>query len=279
MERREIKEILRRYGVRPRKGLGQSFLLDEHIAESIADQAQLTEEDAVLEIGPGLGILTEPLLRKAGRVFAVEVERGLCEALRVRLPNRENLTLLNENVLEIDLSRMAEKGSRKLKIVSNLPYRLTSPILNYVLENADLIQLAILTVQNEVARRITAQPGGKEYGLLSVLVQHRASPEILFSIQPSSFYPSPRVVSTVVRLEVRTTPVISVDEPVFLKLLKACFSQRRKMLKNTLKTSFPLTAELLGNISHQTGIDLRRRAETLSLSELGELAKALKSMS
>ena len=279
MERGEIRKILRRYGVRPRKELGQSFLLDEHIAESIVDEAQLTEEDTVLEIGPGLGVLTEPLLRRAGRVFAVEVERGLCEALRVRLPNWENLTLLNENILEIELTRIAEEGTGKLKIVSNLPYQVTSPILNYILENRTLIQLAVLTVQNEVARRITAQPGGKAYGLLSILVQYRASPEMLFSIQPSSFYPSPRVVSTVVRLELRTTPVLSVDEPMFLRLLKACFSQRRKMLKNTLRTSFPLTPELFGNISHQTGIDLRRRAETLSLFEFGELAKALKSMS
>lgn len=270
----EIREILRSHGVRPRKELGQSFLLHEEIACKIADRAELGKRETVLEIGAGLGILTEPLLRRAGRVIAVEVNAGLCEALKTRLRDFKNLTVLNEDILRLDLKKLL-RGERPgtLKIVANLPYQISSPILNYILTNRSLIELAVLTLQDEVARRVVAQPGKRDYGLLSVLIQYRALSETLFSIEPSAFYPTPRVLSTVVRLKLRSSPAISVDERLFLKLLKASFSQRRKMLKNALGASF--SPELVNKISSYSGIDLRRRAETLSLSEFGRLTDAL----
>lgn len=270
----EIRETLRALGVRPRRERGQSFLLDEAIAQRIADQAELSKEDVVLEIGPGLGILTEPLLRRAGQVVAVEVDARLCEAVKSRLSSFGNLTLINSDILKLDLSKLpGGERSGRLRVVSNLPYHITSPVLDYIIRNRALIELAVLTLQDEVAKRTVCGPGSKEYGILSVVVQNHTRPEALFSIEPPSFYPSPRVRSTVVRLRMRAFPAISINEGLLSRLLKAAFSQRRKMLKNALRRSFP--SEMVEHLSFRCKIDLRRRAETLSLSEFGQLAKAL----
>ncbi len=270
----EIRQTLRALGVKPRRERGQSFLLDEAIAQRIADQAELSKEDVVLEIGPGLGILTEPLLRRAGQVVGVEVDARLCEAVKRRLWSFGNLTLINSDILKVDLSRLpAGEGSGRLSVVSNLPYHVTSPVLDYILRNRALIELAVLTLQDEVARRTVCGPGSKEYGILSVVIQNYTRPEALFSIEPPSFYPSPRVRSTVVRLRMRTSPAIATNERLLSRVLKAAFSQRRKMLKNALRTSFP--SEMVDNLSSECRIDLRRRAETLSLPEFGQLTEAL----
>ncbi len=274
MKAHEMREVLRSYRLRPRKELGQSFLLDEGIAGKIVDLAELTRQDMVLEIGAGLGILTELLLARAGKVVAVEVDTKLCDALRARLHRFSNLTLLNGDILKLGLKELLKGDTTgRSKVVSNLPYQITSRVLNYVLANGALIELAVLTLQDEVARRVVAQPGTKDYGLLSVLIQYHSLPEVVFSIEPSSFYPSPRVLSTVIRLRLRADPAISVDERLFFRLLQASFSQRRKMLKNALRTSF--SAEVVDGLSSHSRVDLRRRAETLSLSEFGELTEAL----
>jgi len=265
---------LRRYGVRPKRELGQSFLIDEMVASRITDAAGLSESETVVEIGAGLGILTELLARRAERVIAVEVDARLFEALRVRLQQLENLTLLNQDILRLDFGELLRQEKiGTIKVVGNLPYQITSQILNCIIENRALIKLAVLTLQDEVARRVVSAPGKREYGLLSILVQYYTRPELLFSIKPSCFYPSPRVLSTVVRLNSRASPPISVNEELFLRLVKASFSRRRKMLKNALRASF--SEDILKRLSVCSEIDLRRRAETLSILEFGELTDGL----
>jgi len=270
----ETRETLRRYGVRPKRELGQSFLIDEMVASRITDAAGLSESETVVEIGAGLGILTELLARRAERVIAVEVDARLFKALRVRLQQLENLTLLNQDILRLDFGELLRQEKiGTIKVVGNLPYQITSQILNCIIENRALIKLAVLTLQDEVARRVVSAPGKREYGLLSILVQYYTRPELLFSIKPSCFYPSPRVLSTVVRLNSRASPPISVNEELFLRLVKASFSRRRKMLKNALRASF--SEDILKRLSVCSEIDLRRRAETLSILEFGELTDGL----
>lgn len=254
-------------GLSPRKRLGQCFLTDPGIASRIAEAAALLGRDLCLEIGPGKGILTQALAERFSRVAAVELDRRMVAHLEKRFAGK-NVRLIHGDVLETDLREIAE--GEPLVVAGNLPYQITSPVLERVARYKDAIRLAVLMVQREVAQRMVAGPGEKAYSAFTVFCCYHFVPEILFRVSPGSFFPRPRVVSAVVRLLVREKPPVETEEVKFFGVVKQAFGQRRKMLRSALGLS---SAEAT-RIQKETGIDLTRRGETLSLEEFARLAKA-----
>jgi len=253
---------------RPSKSLGQNFITDKRVIERIVSEAGIGPEDEVLEIGPGLGALTFSLAEKAARVAAVEKDARLAERLRGVLPEKTNIELVCADALEVDFEAL-HKG-RRMKVVSNLPYSVSSPILVKLLRKRALFSTLILMLQLEVGERISSPPRGKEYGSLSVLVQTYFEVRTLFRVSPSSFWPAPKVDSVVLRLVPLAAPRVPVaDEVAYEKILRAAFSSRRKMLGNSLGSALKKGAA--DKVLAAAGIDRTRRAETLSVEEFGAL--------
>lgn len=257
--------------IRAKKSLGQNFLRDPHYLNRIADAARIGPEDSVLEIGPGLGHLTHVLMQRAGAVLAIEVDDRLIPHLQAEFAAAQNFTLLHTDALEYDYDSLAGRW----KVVANLPYYISTPIIQkLILHRSRFISLTLM-LQKEVAERIASPPGSKEYGYLSVLVQYHTIPKIEFKVPPGSFTPSPEVDSMVITLAMREHPAVSVkDEQYFIRVVKAAFSQRRKTLRNSLK-QLEIHADKMDAVMQQTGIDLGRRAETLTVEEFGRLADFL----
>ena len=269
--------MIGKYNIRPKKRLGQHFLKSKSDARKIVDALSLTEEDTVLEIGPGLGILSELLLETARNVIAVEIDAKLYGLLADRFDHFPNFHLICEDVLKIDLSKLQEQyKAKKLKVIGNLPYAVTTPILFFLLQHKSQIESILVTLQREVAQRIMASPGGKEYGALTIAIQYHSLPERMLDLPASAFYPKPKVDSTVLRLRILEYPSVSLqDEALFFRIVRSAFGQRRKMLRNTLLPILKLTQDELDTISKESAIDLRRRGETLSLAEFGRLSDTL----
>jgi 16S rRNA (adenine1518-N6/adenine1519-N6)-dimethyltransferase len=269
----DVHSLLRRWGLRLKKDLGQNFLADPAILSRIVAAADLTPEDTVLEIGAGLGTLTTQLARQAGRVVAVEVDRQLIPALEDALSGLENVTLVHGDILTLDLTTLIG-ADRPYYVVANLPYYITSAVLRHVLEADHRPRRVVVTVQQEVAERITAQPG--DMSLLAVSVQFYGQPRQLFRIKPGSFYPAPAVASAVVRIDLHDAPPVPVDDAAaFFRVVRAGFSQRRKQLRNTLAAGLHLPPDEVAARLEQVGVDPRRRAETLSLAEWGQVVGVL----
>lgn len=262
-----IRAMLRKLGFRPRKKLGQNFLADEDILDRIVDAADLESSDEVLEVGPGLGTLTSRLADRAGHVTAVELDEQLAEILKDSLSDRENLTILNENILDFDPCSRFQP--RAYKMLGNLPYYVTSPILRHFLETDCPPSLLVIMLQKEVADRIMARPG--DMSLLSVSVQLYGEPHLVRYVEANAFYPAPKVDSAVVRIDVRPKPAVDVDTELFFILTAAGFSQRRKMLHNALAQRFWMQHGRAPELLDQAGIDPSRRAESLSLEEWASL--------
>jgi 16S rRNA (adenine1518-N6/adenine1519-N6)-dimethyltransferase len=265
-------DLLRRYGLKPKQSWGQNFLGDEHALTRIADAAELTAGQAVVELGPGLGHLTRALLKTGAAVTAVERDRDMVRVLEsLELPG---LTVIAGNAAEIDFAKVA--GADQVVVVGNLPYHLSSSILFEVLDQADHVTRAVFTLQLEVVTRLAAPPGGRDYGLLSVLLGLRYEVELVFKLGRHLFHPPPNVDSAVVRLTRRAAPAAPVtDEARFRKLVKAGFAHRRKTLLNSLKGDPQLKElDLVGALA-RAGIDGVRRAETLSVAEFAALERAL----
>lgn len=278
-----LRALLQHYGLRPKKGLGQHFLWQTQIVERIADAAELTEDDVVLEIGPGLGILTAALARRAGRVIAVEIDRALFPLLQETLQGYDNIRLVAGDARTVDFEELLETHApgftRPCKVLGNLPYYITSPLLMRLLHQEFHKELLVFMVQKEVAERIAASPGGKEYGSLSVAVQYYAEPELLFNVSPHAFFPPPGVASAIIRLRCRSHPAVEVhDEEHFFKVVRAAFRYRRKTIKNSLREAGLLRTELEMKIFAEAGIDPGRRGETFDLHEFALLADALSRM-
>jgi 16S rRNA (adenine1518-N6/adenine1519-N6)-dimethyltransferase len=264
--------ILKTFGIHMSKKLGQNFLVDEQVVDGIVAAANLKTDDTVLEIGPGIGTLTQGLAETGARIVAVELDRRLIEVLGRTLSGYENIQLVQGDILRIDITR--EVAAEKYKVVANLPYYITTPIIMGLLEQRLPVELLVTMVQKEVAQRMVAKPGSKTYGALSVAVQYYTEPEIMFTVPPSSFIPSPAVESAVIRCTVRREPpVIIQSEKIFFRVVKASFAQRRKTLANSLKTA-GLDTEKVRNILNAAGIDGSRRGETLSLQEFADIANA-----
>lgn len=253
---------------RPSKSLGQNFITDKRVIERIVSEAGIEPGDEVLEIGPGLGALTFSLAEKAARVVAVEKDARLAERLRGLLAEKPNVELICGDALEVDFKSLYR--GQKLKVVSNLPYSVSSPILVKLLRNRDIFSTLVLMLQLEVGERISSPPGGKEYGSLSVLVQTWFDVKALFRVPPSSFWPAPKVDSVVLKLDPLQEPRVPVaDEAVYEKILRAAFSSRRKMLANSLGAV--LKKGEADKVLAAAGIDRTRRAETLTVEEFGAL--------
>jgi 16S rRNA (adenine1518-N6/adenine1519-N6)-dimethyltransferase len=257
--------------IHPKKSLGQNFLTDPHYLRKIADAAQVTAVDQVLEIGPGLGHLTRELVAQAGRLVVIELDDRLIPRLHAEFGSSPHVEIVHADALEYDYGLLTGKW----KVVANLPYYISTPILQRLIVHRDRFTTLTLMLQKEVAERIAAQPGGKEYGFLSVLVQYSAVPRLEFVVPAGAFTPRPKVDSAVVTLTLREHREHTVeDEALFLRVIKAAFSQRRKTLRNSLsQLGYP--REIMDTVQGVTGIDLGRRAETLSVVEFGVLADFL----
>ncbi len=258
----------------PRKRFSQNFLVNLRAAERIVDYLELKSDEKVLEIGPGKGVLTQFLLEKANRVYGVELDRNLCKYLEEKFKDNENLEVINQDILKFNLYKIVDKGE-KLKVIGNIPYQITTPIFEYLIQNREFIDFAILTVQKEVAKRICAKPGTPDWSPLSIGIQLFSNPEILFTLKPNSFYPPPKVDSAVIRVRFLLRPKVDVEFPFFTDLVKAVFSQRRKTLLNSLSKSLDLNKDELKTILENAKIDSKRRGETLSLKELADLASLI----
>jgi len=254
-----------------KKSLGQHFLFDKNIINMILDTAGIRPEDVVVEIGPGPGIMTRIIGERVRRLIAIEIDNSLADILRKDLSEQQNIEIINADALDYRFEEL-EKG---FKVIANLPYYITTPILFRMMEVRDLIESMTLMVQKEVAERITAMPGGKEYGILSILIQYYSRPEIAFIVPRGSFRPAPKVDSALLHLKILPDPRIKVnDESFFFRIVRLSFSQRRKTLQNCLK-GLGLKKEVLGNAFSSLGIDPKRRAETLSIEEFGLVADEL----
>lgn len=268
------REILRRYGLRPRKGLGQNFLVDRRALERIVAAAELTPDDTVLEVGPGVGQLTRLLAEAAGQVVAVELDREMVRVLQQELADRPNVEVVEADILKVDPGEIT--GRRPYKVVANLPYYITSAALRHLLEAQPPPTLLVVTVQQEVAERITASPG--EMSILSVSVQFYGRPRRVARIPAGAFYPPPKVDSAVVRIDVYPPGErpIQVDDPErFFRVVRAGFGQRRKQLRNSLSAGLRLRSGEVEAALQRAGIDPHRRAETLSLDEWARLSEQM----
>ena len=271
----QAQTLLRRYGLTPKKGLGQNFLHDEGALQRIVEAADLDRSDTVLEIGAGLGALTSYLAARACRVVAVELDERLMPLLQERFGELEHVELVQGDILALDPAALA---GGPYKVVANVPYYITAAILRRLLEARRRPDLIVLTVQKEVAERLTAGPG--DMSILAVSVQFYGRAELVARIKAGSFFPRPEVDSAVVRITLGPEPAVQVpDEALFFRVVRAGFSQKRKQLRNSLGSGLSWPAERVEQALAQAGIDRRRRAETLSLEEWGELARVAADLS
>lgn len=263
-------------GFFPRKKFSQNFLTDKNVADKIVRLPELTADDTVIEIGPGRGILTEGLLKTGAKVIAVEIDRNLASAVAQRFHDNKNLEIINADALKLSYKQLSEECGKKLKVVSNLPYHISTPIIFKFLEEKEAFSTLVLMLQREVAQRIIANPGSKDYGVLSVFVQIAADVKIKLEVPPSCFYPKPKVYSSVVRFDILDKPKVKTDDSDFFKsVVKAAFGQRRKTLLNALK-ALELPVQRISDALKKACIDPQRRGETLSLEEFCVLSSKLR---
>jgi 16S rRNA (adenine1518-N6/adenine1519-N6)-dimethyltransferase len=264
--------ILKTFHLVMNKKLGQNFLIDSHVVNKIVEAAEITPEDKVLEIGPGIGTLTQGLAEAGASVVGVELDKKLIDVLGKTLADYDQVRIVHGDILKIDISR--EIAAESYKVVANLPYYITTPIIMKILEERLPISLLVTMIQKEVALRMIASPGSKDYGALSVAVQYYTEPEIVFIVPPASFIPAPAVHSAVLRCRIRKMPPIAVEnERDFFKVVKAAFCQRRKTLSNSLKGG-GFEANDITTMLDRAKIEGQRRGETLALADFGALANA-----
>jgi 16S rRNA (adenine1518-N6/adenine1519-N6)-dimethyltransferase len=272
MQPLDVRALLRRFGLRPKKALGQNFLVDEKALARVTAAAELTPADTVLEIGPGLGSLTRHLAEAAQRVVAVEVDDDLLPALEDTLRPYDNVEVIHADILGVNLARQVAPPPG-YKVVANIPYYITSALVRYLLEASARPDRIVLTVQQEVAERMVAQPD--DMSLLAVSVQFYSRPRIAAHLPAGAFYPRPEVDSAVVVLDVLPSPAVPVDDVNhFFRVVKAGFSQKRKQLRNSLSGGLHLSNAEVDALLAQAGVAPQRRAETLTLPEWGALARA-----
>jgi len=251
--------------VRPLKRFGQNYLVDENILGKIADEINPSDNDFILEIGPGLGALTKHIFERAKKFSVVEIDSRVVEELSNKFPGIE---VIHKDVLDLDLQKIAERKNSKLRVVGNIPYNITSQILFKMIDNLDVIEDAVLMMQFEVAQRLNARQGTKDYGILAVIMQLFADINICFKVSPNVFYPKPKVNSAVVHIYFKDTRLSKEEKKFYIQTVKAAFGNRRKTLKNSLSNS------IFGNLNFKdSNIDLSLRAEQLSINEFILLAK------
>ena len=272
-------EVLQKYNFAFQKRFGQNFLIDTHVLEKIIAASQISKEDFVLEIGPGIGTMTQYLAEYAREVAAVEIDNTLIPILKDTLKDWDNVTVINDDILKVDIRKLAleKNGGKPIKVVANLPYYITTPIIMGLFENQVPIDSITIMVQKEVADRMQVGPGTKDYGALSLAVQYYAKPEIVANVPPNCFMPRPKVGSAVIRLERYEKPPVEVsNEKLMFRIIRASFNQRRKTLVNGLKNSQELSyfREEIEEVLNECGIPLNIRGEALTLAEFASLANA-----
>ena len=272
--------ILQRYGFRFQKKFGQNFLIDPHVLEKIVSAAGITEDDFVVEIGPGIGTLTQYLAHAAREVCAVEIDRNLLPILEDTLSAWNNVTVIHQDILKTDLKKLAEEKNqgRPMKIVANLPYYITTPIIMGLLEKQVPMESMTVMVQKEVAQRMKAEPGTKDFGALSLAVRYYAEPYLAANVPPNCFIPRPNVGSAVIRLTRREQPPVQTKDPArMFRLIRAAFQQRRKTLLNSLRNDpgLQLSRETAEAAIRGCGLDPSVRGETLDLADYAALADQL----
>lgn len=278
----KVTEILKRHQFRTNKKFGQNFLVDANIIDKIVMAADISDDDLVVEIGPGIGVLTAALAKKARQVIAVEIDNKLIPILKETLAAYDNIEIVLADAMEVNFDRLIYNKTNEglgssYKLVANLPYYITTPLIMHLLNNKFNIDSMVIMVQKEVALRMVANPNNKDYGALTVAVQYYTEPQILFKVPRTVFYPQPEVDSAVVRLKRRKTPAVKVaDEKLFFQIVRAAFGQRRKTLLNALTGSkIELTKEEWLAILNKANIDPKRRGETLTLEEFALIANNL----
>lgn len=266
----QTRKLLRRSGLKARKRLGQHFLIDEQVLEKIITAAELNKDDTVVEVGPGLGVLTTELAKRAGRVVAIELDDRLAELLEETTSSCENVSIVNEDVLKVSPSELLKGESKSYRVVANLPYYITSPVLRHFLEAEIQPEIMVVMVQKEVAEEIAAEPG--KMSMLSIGVQLYGQPEIVEYVPSASFYPSPEVDSAVLKVVPYTQPPVEIDDREgFFTLVRAGFSAARKQLPNSLAQGLSIPKTDVLALLERGGIEPKRRAETLSIREWADL--------
>ena len=276
-------EIIQKYEFMFQKKFGQNFLIDTHVLEKIISAAGITKNDCVLEIGPGIGTMTQYLAENAGHVVAVEIDRNLIPILKETLADYDNVTVINEDILRVDIKALAEEynGGKPIKVVANLPYYITTPIIMGLFESGVPIDNITVMVQKEVADRMKEGPGSKDYGALSLAVQYYAEPEIVANVPPNCFIPRPNVGSAVIRLTRHKEMPVEVRDPALMfKIIRASFNQRRKTLQNGLGNApeLPYTKEQIAAAIAEMGLTPTIRGEALSLAQFAQLSDILGAM-
>ena len=280
----ETKYILKKYGITANKSLGQNFLINDHVVEKIVEGAEISKEDLVIEIGPGLGTLTNELLEKAGKVIAIELDKRMIEILTDRFDLYNNFELINEDVLKVNLDKIIRENIKdsikKAKIVANLPYYITTPIIMKLLEEKLPIESITVMIQKEVADRLIDIPGGKSSGAITYAVYYYAEAQEILEVEPNSFIPEPAVDSKVIKLDIRKKKPVDIEnEKLMFDIIKYAFMQRRKTLVNALEKSalFKSKSDII-KILKELGISDKIRGEALSLEDFANIANFVTKM-
>ncbi|OPY14414.1 MAG: Ribosomal RNA small subunit methyltransferase A [Syntrophus sp. PtaB.Bin001] len=277
---KSVRQIIRENSIKPIKRLGQCFLVDFSVMKKIIEIADIKRNETVLEIGSGLGLMTELAAEKAAYVYAVEIDKKLTSLLNENLSNYGNVVVVQENILNYKLSLAAHESSKeKIKVIGNIPYNISSPILFHILESKENVSAAVIMMQKEVADRLCAVPGTKAYGIPSVLFGLYTSISREITVSPSSFYPEPEVMSAVVKILINNKPLFPVkDETLFSRIVRTSFAQRRKTLLNNLKCAdwHGYDLKKIQNLLGDLGISEKRRAEELSIQDFAKISNAFK---
>lgn len=273
-----IKEILSRYGFNFSKGLGQNFLINPSVCPRMAELSGAGKEVGVIEIGPGIGVLTRELCEISDKVVAVEIDKRLIPVLDETLADFDNIKVINDDVMKLDLKKLIEDEFEGMKVVvcANLPYYITSPVIMKLLEDKLPVEAITVMVQKEAAQRICAEVGSRESGAVTVSVNYYSKPEMLFTVSSGSFMPAPKVDSAVMRLDVYKEPPIKLDDDKkFFTVVKAAFSQRRKTVLNSISSSLALEKNVVNGILLDSGVDPRSRAEKLTMEDFAEISRRI----
>ena len=270
----ETNFILKKYNIKANKSLGQNFLINQDVIDKIVDSADINENDLIIEIGPGLGTLTKHLLEKAGKVICIELDERMVKILNDRFSLYENFEIINQDVLKVDLNKIIENENRKCKIVANLPYYITTPIIMKLLESKLKIESITVMIQKEVAERLIAKPGEKQAGAITYTVYYYCTSEKILEVPNSSFIPEPEVTSEVIRMDLRKEPAVKVkDNQKMFAIIKAAFMQRRKTLLNSLTNGQIFSNKQKAiDVFEKLNINQSARAEELTLEKFAEIA-------
>ena len=271
-----VRELLSRHGFTFSKALGQNFLINPSVCPRMAEAAVTGDNTGVIEIGPGIGVLTNELLKSARKVVAIELDTRLLPVLDETLAEYDDLKVVNADVMELDLNELIrdEFAGMDVTVCANLPYYITSPVIMKLLEDRLPVRDIIVMVQKEAAQRLTAAPGSRESSAITVAVSYYADTELLFGVSSGSFMPAPKVDSAVIRLTPRVPDLIPIDEPTLFRMIKAAFAQRRKTVLNSISSSLPLDKSVMSDILWSAGIDPAARAERLTLDDFIRVADA-----